>query len=313
MTQDVSIMEAVEGCPSIARIPGAEARDIILDGVRVRYWHAGSGPALLLIHGLMGYSFSWRFNVEALSKQFSVYALDLPGCGFSERSSSLPGSLASDAQCLLRFMDHVGVERADIVGTSRGGGVTIALARLAAERGMRNRIRRLILNSPINPWSHNGQLLAKLLATALGGVCVIHVLPKVPFVLRRYFRGLYADPSRIAPGSVEGYEAGLRPAGSFQHLLRIVRSWQDDLKLVSESLSSMSEIPTLLLWGDRDTAVYLSSAEELHRRLQNSTVLTMPDIGHMPYEEVPEDFNRIVCEFLLDSKPATPLEAVVSA
>jgi pimeloyl-ACP methyl ester carboxylesterase len=300
-------MEVDESCPDIARIPGAEERDLMVDGVRMRYWHAGSGPSLLLIHGFMGYSFSWRFNVAALSKHFSVYAIDLPGCGFSERCDSLPGSLASDGEFVLRFMDALGIDQADILGTSRGGGVTIALAGLAAQRGLAHRIRHLILNSPINPWSNNGQLLTKLLATAVGGLCVLHVIPKLPFVLQRYFRNLYADPKRIAPGSVEGYEAGMQPAGTFQHLLLIVRSWHKDLKLVANSLPALADIPTLLLWGDRDTAVFLSSAQELHGRLRNSTVQVMHGVGHMPYEEVPDEFNRAVCDFLLDGKPATPL------
>ena len=94
----------------------------------------GPGPPLLLIHGFIGYSFSWRFNVEPLSHQFSVYAMDLPGCGFSQRTQNC--TLAGDAEGMLRFMDHLGIEEADIVGSSRGGGLAIVLGALLAKRNM---------------------------------------------------------------------------------------------------------------------------------------------------------------------------------
>src|SRR5208337_2162520 len=99
------------------------------------------------------YSFSWRFVIRGLARHYSVFAVDLPGCGFSERSAALPGTLASDAEGLLNFMDHMGIEQFDVLGTSRGGGATITLAGLAAERSRLHRVRRLVLSAPINPWS----------------------------------------------------------------------------------------------------------------------------------------------------------------
>ncbi len=84
--------------PEIARIPGTEECSVTLDGVRWRYLRAGSGPPLLLLHGFMAYSFSWRFNMEALSQHFTVYAIDLPGCGFSQRTDNPECSLNSDAK-----------------------------------------------------------------------------------------------------------------------------------------------------------------------------------------------------------------------
>ena len=92
---------------------------------------------------------------------------------------------------------------------------------------------------------------------------MLRVLPKLDVVLTRYFKRLYGDPKRISPGSVEGYGAGLKVPGSFEHLLRIVRSWQGDLALIEQSLPTISELPTLLLWGSRDKAVSLVSFHQL--------------------------------------------------
>ncbi len=307
MTKTLQAERLASG-PQIAQIAGAEERSVTLDGVAWRYWVAGSGPPLLLIHGFMGYSFSWRFNIEPLSRYFSVYAMDLPGSGFSQRTTGNGCSLAGDARGVLHFMKHFGIENADIVGSSRGGGLTIVLAALAAETDQLHRIRRMVLVSPINPWSSHGKVLARLFATTLGGLYIVHVQPRLHVIARRYIKTLYGDATRISPGTFEGYRAGLEPPGSFEHLVRILRSWHDDLEAIEQSISEISGLPTLLLWGSRDRAVYPSSIHQLQRQLKNSALVMFHGAGHMPYEEVPDEFNRVVCDFLLHDAPRTPFE-----
>jgi pimeloyl-ACP methyl ester carboxylesterase len=294
--------------PPVAEISGAAQRSVTIDGITWRYLFAGSGPPLLLVHGFMGYSFSWRFNMESLAKDFSVYAIDLPGCGFSERLDCAECTLTSDAERVLRFMERLGIENADIVGSSRGGGLSILLAALAARTNQLHRIRRLVLVSPINPWSSHGKVLARLLATTLGGIYVVHVQPRLKIIAKRYFKALYGDPARIPPGTFEGYTAGTEPPGSFEHLSRILRSWQDDLEAIHRAIGEISGFPILLLWGSRDRAVYPSSIHQLQRQLKNSALVMFPGAGHLPYEEVPEEFNRVLCDFLLHDAPRTAFE-----
>jgi len=74
---------------------GVEECWMELDGARMRYLRAGSGPALILLHGLLGYSFSWRFTIPALARYATVYAPDMLGAGFSDRPTGL------DHSCLL--------------------------------------------------------------------------------------------------------------------------------------------------------------------------------------------------------------------
>src|SRR5271163_4610846 len=96
-----------------------------LDGLSCRYQRAGSGPALLLVHGLMGYSFSWRYAIPVLAQQATVYALDLPGTGLSDHSSDLDCSFRASAQRVLDFMDQAGIEHCDLLGTSHGGALAM--------------------------------------------------------------------------------------------------------------------------------------------------------------------------------------------
>src|SRR5262245_22333927 len=78
-----------------------------IDGARMRYLRSGSGPPLVLVHGLLGYSFSWRYVIPALSQYCTVYAVDLLGTGFSERPARLDCRLQPSAERLLQFIRKV--------------------------------------------------------------------------------------------------------------------------------------------------------------------------------------------------------------
>ena len=193
-------------------------------------------------------------------------------------------------------------------GLRAEGELTIALAGLLAECGMLHRIRRLVLSAPINPWSRTGLLRVRLLRNRVGRLYVVHLAAQFPFILKDFFKRLYANPAKIPHDSFAGYQAGLEPAGSFEHLWNILRSWTTDLRHIDSVLAQVESLPALFLWGDRDAAVDPASAEELHRRWKNSTVMMMQNVGHMPYEEVPEEFDRIVLDFLLHDAPPTPIQ-----
>src|SRR3954463_4671951 len=132
-------------------VSGSEECSAMVGGHRMRYLRAGSGSPLLLVHGLLGYSFSWRFNVPALSAIRTLYAPDLLGTGFSDRPPDMDCSGRACAKRLLEFMDQVGIESVDLLGTSHGGGIAVLMAAMAPQR-----VRKLVLAAPVNPWSKHG-------------------------------------------------------------------------------------------------------------------------------------------------------------
>jgi pimeloyl-ACP methyl ester carboxylesterase len=263
----------------------------------MRYLRAGSGPPLVLLHGLLGYSFSWRHNLEAFAAHRTVYAPDQLGAGYSDRVPGLDCTLRAIALRTLDFLDAVGVREFDLLGTSHGGGVAIMMAALLGERGDA-RLRRLILVAPINPWSPHGRRLGPFLATPGIAQAFAWTMPRAPFSYRFLLRRLYGNPRRIPPGTLEGYARPARIPGTFEYGLSILKSWLADLDELKRLLPSLAGIPTLLIWGKADPAVYASSAEPLHQHLPNSKLVLYPGVGHLPYEEVPEEFNRTVLEFL---------------
>ena len=267
---------------------------ITVDGVSWRYQRAGSGPALLLVHGLMGYSFSWRFAIPALAKCATVYAVDLQGAGFSDNSDGMDCGFRANAQRLLRFMDEAGIVSCDLLGTSHGGAVAMMTAALAPER-----IRRLVLVDPVNPWSARGKVLSVLLSNPLSAPAFVKLAPRLGMVQEFYFRRLYGDTQRIRPGTLEGYAKPLRRPGAFEYGVGVLRSWNRDLKELESILPKIAHIPALLIWGSLDAAVYPESAARLEEHFRDCRLLMLEGVGHLPYEEVPDEFNRAVLQFLI--------------
>jgi pimeloyl-ACP methyl ester carboxylesterase len=275
-----------------------EERFATLGDGRVRFLQAGAGQPLVLLHGLLGYSFSWRLNITALAQHRKVLALDQLGVGFSDHPQDLDCAMRAVAMRTIAFIDQQAPEKFDLLGTSHGGAIAMWVAALLAERGDR-RLQRLILSAPANPWSPHGRLLAPFFAQRPISVALRSTLPRASFAWGFFIRRLYANAGRMPPGTVEGYSAALAVDRSWDYGFGVLETWLEDLETLKSLLPALSDVPTLLIWGDADPAVYLESAEPLREHFRKCKYVTMSGVGHLPYEEAPEDFNRIVTEFLL--------------
>jgi pimeloyl-ACP methyl ester carboxylesterase len=283
--------------------PLVEERFASVDGARMRYLQAGSGPPLILVHGLMGYSFSWRFNIPVLSQHATVYAVDLLGTGFSDRPAGLDCRLYSVAARVLKFLNAVGITSFDLLGTSHGGAVAMMAASMCGRRPDL-RLRKLILVAPVNPWSRHGRRLAPFLGSSLGSTLFLRSVNHMRWTFPYWLARLYGDPRRIPEGTLEGYEAPvLSIPGSFEYGIGIVRHWTEDLQVLEQTIPQLAELPTLLIWGGADVAVYAQSANQLRRHFKQCEVVVYPAVGHLPYEEVPAQFNATVVDFLTRSLP----------
>jgi pimeloyl-ACP methyl ester carboxylesterase len=274
-----------------------EKHHFLIEGARMRYLRAGSGPPLVLVHGLMGHAFSWRFAMPVFAKHFTVYAVDLLGAGYSDHPH-VDQSLRANAERLLRFVDEVPGSPCRLLGSSRGGGITMRAAALAPRR-----VEQMVLVSPINPWSAHGRGIAPVLSHPWIAPVFARVAPRVKSFQRYLLRRLYGDPRRILPGTLEGYAAPYTILKSFAEEMRILKTWNRDLDELGAVLPRIAQIPTLLVWGNRDAAVIPESAEPLRRNFRRCRLIMLDGIGHIPYEEVPDEFNRVVNDFLLAPPP----------
>ena len=269
------------------------------DGARMRYLRAGSGPPLLLLHGLFGYSFSWRFTMPALAPYFTLYAPDMLGAGFSDRPAGIDHSVPGTAARLVRFAENLGFASFDLLGTSRGGPVAMTIAARCLPDSGTPQVRRLVLVCPVNPYSAHGTWLAPFFGTDVGAMLFRQVIAKSPSLFRYLHARLYGDHSKIPADSLAGYQAPLALPRFVEHGLSIVQTWSADLRELQSVLPQISAIPTLLIWGDKDPAVYVSSMKPLARHFSNVETVVFPGVGHLPYEECPDDFNRALIKFLI--------------
>src|ERR1051326_7636278 len=253
---------------------------------------AGAGPPLLLIHGLLGSSFCWRFNIPAFAQRFTTFALDLPGFGESQIPRNGECSMQAQAIYLCSWLAELGLEQIDIVASSWGGGVALFLAAKNPAA-----VRSLVLAAPVNPWSDFGQGRVRFFAGRLGSTALRLGMPfSRPLHLMALER-MYGNPARIPEGTLEGYSQIMLSKGRARNIINTLRCWKRDLDALPGAIERVKG-PMLLIWGTRDGAVDRRSADVFLRKLPRCELALIEGAGHLPFEETPEEFNRLALGFL---------------
>lgn len=258
----------------------------------MRYLVGGAGKPLVLVHGIAASSFSYRLNWYELSQRFRVFVPDLMHIRGARRREKLDGSLHGNAQRIADFLHDVGLQRANILGTSHGGAVVMELAATAPER-----FERMILVAPANPFAHRYHRVLRFYQSAAGAIFT-RIVPFMPGRAWNYGIGrMYADSRRVPAGTGIGYSRAMRAPGVIRHIVSCIESFAEDVEGLRAKLPELAKIPTLVIWGDRDPVVEVASGHHLRQALQ-AEIAVMHAVGHLPYEESPQEFNRIVIEWL---------------
>jgi len=269
----------------------AEKKMAEIDGQPLHYLQAGSGPALLLLHGLLGGAFCWRLNMDALSRRHAIFAVDLLGLGACAAPRHLDCSMQAQAQRVLSLLEQLKLESVDVVGSSWGGAIAMFIAVQS------RRVRSLVLAAPVNPWSDFGAGRIRFLKGRLGAALLRIAWPVSRPLHRIAVERMYGDLRRIPAGTIEGYSSLAMRLGKVDAVLSTLRHWEDDMNALSQAIPRIT-VPSLLIWGTRDGAVDLRSAEQLRRALPASELRLIEGAGHLPFEETPEEFNRLVLDFV---------------
>lgn len=265
-----------------------------VEGVRVHYLEAGEedAPALVLVHGLAASNFVWHDVVLPLAEEgFRVVAPDMVGFGFSEKPPRGEYTIEAQARSLVGLLDALGVGRAMLVGSSYGGAV-VAVAALDYPA----RVERLVLVGAVA----NNELKRRV-SLRVGGVRGLGEL-LTPLVMdvrhRRKRLRLKRNTARDGRGYDEArVRAHLRPlkaADTQRAILRTLRQW--DAARVEREAEKIAQ-PTLLVWGAQDKDVPLTQGERLRSLIPGSRLVVFDSCAHLPQEEYPREFTRLVAEF----------------
>ncbi|MDQ4005920.1 MAG: alpha/beta fold hydrolase [Actinomycetota bacterium] len=274
---------------------------VYADGKRLSTYAFGEGPPVVLLHGLAATKLSYLPLLPALAKRYRVIVPDLPGHGEStkRRGSYTP---AAFARTVLALMDQLSVDQAAVIGNSMGGRIALEVAAEAPDR-----VAALALLDPAAaglPFPLYARLLG-LLPTGVGAVPV----PWRKRLVVAGIRQLFAHPDRLPRNA---YLAGA------DEFIRIYRTGKARVALLAAMRGLIADDPdafweraaatdarTLILWGQKDRLVPVRLGRQLARRMPDAELVVLPDVGHVPQFEVPEETRELVLGFLDRISPPT--------
>lgn len=256
---------------------------IEVGGLNITYERAGTGPPLVLLHGYVGDGPTiWRRQIEGLSDEFTVVVWDAPGTGGSSDPPESFG-IAGYADCLAGFVDGLGLGRPSVAGMSFGGILALEFCRRHPAMP-----RTLILASAYAGW--RGSLPPDVAEQRLQQALALADLSPEEFV-DALLPSMFSE--KVPPESVEEFRLTMlafHPAG----FRAMARASAGDLREVLPQIN----VPTLLIYGDKDVRAPMSVAEDLRASIPGSRLVVLPDAGHVCNIEAPEDFNMTVRTFL---------------
>lgn len=266
-------------------------RHLSLGDDRIHYVEAGDGEPLLLVHGFIAWSFTWRKNLPALSERFHTYALDLRGFGLSQRGPHLHYGLDDQADLLAAFLNQMQVERVALIGHSMGGEIALRFALRHPDR-----LKGMVLVSPSALINRRRQWAERYLlpVPGLGPLTV-----RAAMLNRRFaaasVRGAYHQPEQVTPEDVAGYYLPARIPGSARSFVKMLSDL--DFGAAAARLEQI-EHRTLIIWGEQDPWVPVAHGRRLAELLPRSELVTFEHCGHVPHEEYPQRFAELVIPFL---------------
>jgi pimeloyl-ACP methyl ester carboxylesterase len=279
-----------------------DIQHVSIHGHDMAYRREGSGPALLLLHGIAGSSRTWRDVIPHLTGRFTVIAPDLMGHGLSEKPVG-DYSLGSFASGIRDLLDVLDIDHATVVGQSFGGGVALQLAYQHPEL-----CDRLVLVDSGGLGREVNWVLRFM--TLPGSEYLMPVIfPK--FVrhwgdsLFRSFNDRGIRPSRIT--EMWSAYASLAESENRQAFVRTVRAVIDpggQTVSAMDRLYLAASMPTLIMWGDRDDIIPVSHAHAAHEAIPGSRLVIIEGAGHFPQMEEPEQFVDALVDFIGSTEPA---------
>lgn len=268
---------------------------IRVNGLETFVFREGSGPPLVMLHGMAATSDCWTYAFDKLKSSYTTIAPDLPGHGRSA-GSAYPYGLDFYLQWLTVFLETLGVEKPILMGASMGGAISLAYA-------MDNRegVDRLILVDALGLGSRlslAGRMIFQLPYFIIGML----TRRTDPFLLRYFqpwsFRDAWGPAGKIIARMADvNRRQGVWPLWAGARLLLTDFLLPGKLRLFNRQLNTINQ-PTLITWGRYDALLPVENALTGAKQMPNARLRVFENSAHAPMLEEPEAFNRAVLEFL---------------
>lgn len=284
-----------------------------IHGHRRAFRIAGSGPALLLIHGIGDNSSTWEEIIPALAEHYTVIAPDLLGHGLSEKPQA-DYSVAAFANGMRDLLVVLGHTKVTVVGHSLGGGVAMQFSYQFPRF-----VERLVLvaaggvTHDVNPMLRAASVPG--VPTLLRGLGLPGVLPVLRAASRSLARmdALPGMPEKLAPRNViTDHQDLLRiisdladphSHAAFIRTLRAVVDWRGQTISMLDRAYLTQRLPLLVIWGDRDTVIPAHHAALTGAMVPHAQVEIFPGSGHFPFHDDPDLFVALLLHFMDATQP----------
>ncbi len=272
------------GTAIMAQDKESDFQSIEVFGQTIKYIEKGEGETLILLHGLGSNSERWIKNMDALSKDYNVIALDQIGFGYSDKPL-MPYSGSTLVEFLNEFLIQKGIGKATLIGNSMGGWVAALFAILHPEK-----LDKLILVDPafllgLPKDTNIDEIYSFANPTTLAAMKA--------YISKIYFQNeVLLSEHALKEGLMK--KIGWNDGYTVYHILKSLKSGQD---LLNDKLD-MVTAKTLIIHGRQDAVVPIQTIERLHKEIQNNKLILYEQSGHSPMYTEPELFNEDVLKFL---------------
>lgn len=247
-----------------------------------------SSKTVVLLHGFLSSTFTFRHLIPLLSRDFQVLSLDLPPFGKSEKSRRFIYSYKNMAKTVIQFIDYFGIKDPVFIGHSMGGQVVLNILHLMPEIA-----EKVILLSSSSYLKRSKWSLRMFSYIPFSPLFVKHWLARIG-IEKNLQQSLY-NHALINNEMIDGYLQPFLQNKIFIALTRMIRDWEGDLPV-----KVLKQIKTncLLIWGDHDQSQPLQIGERLKNDLANSELIVLKETGHAIPEERPLEIYQHIKGFL---------------
>lgn len=273
--------------------------DIISNGIKLHYVTQGEGPLLVLLHGFPEFWYSWRHQIPALATDFRVVALDLRGFNDSDKPHD-PSSYCMDELLLdLEGVIHgLGYQRCILVGHDWGGAIAWCFAYAYPEM-----VEKLVVMNIPHPAKFRAGLL-NLEQLQRSWYIFFFQLPWLPELVLEWadFRAIAAaftetavNKAAFSLADIEAYKDAAAKRGA---LTAMVNYYRNLFRGVLDRQWGVLNIPTLMLWGEEDTALGKELTYGTEAYVKDLSIHYIANSGHWVQQEQPQRVNQYLREFL---------------